>query len=79
MSNTPHTLAEEFPFEIEKLRALKVENAHFHKLLEQYDAINDRVHRAETRVEPMDSLAETALRKERSAVKDEIAKMLAEA
>lgn len=79
MSNTPHTLQEEFPFEIEKLHELKVSNAHFAKLLEDYDAVNDRVHRAESMVEPMEQLAEVELRKHRSHLKDEIARMLAAA
>ncbi|MBD3787971.1 MAG: DUF465 domain-containing protein [Sphingomonadales bacterium] len=79
MSNTPHTLQEEFPFEMEKLRALKGTNAHFARLLEDYDAINDAVHNAETHVTPMDGLAEVDLRKKRAAIKDEIARMLATA
>jgi hypothetical protein len=79
MSNTPHTLQEEFPTQLEKLHELKLSNAHFAKLLEQYDALNDKVHRAETLVEPMEQLAETQLRKERAAIKDEIAQMLAKA
>lgn len=79
MSNTPHTLQEEFPHEMEKLHDLKVSNAHFAKLLDQYDEINDKVHRAETLVEPMEQLAETALRKQRASLKDEIAQMLATA
>lgn len=77
MSNTPHTLQEEFPSQLEKLHELKLSNAHFAKLLEQYDVVNDKVHRAETLVEPMEQLAETQLRKERAAIKDEIAQMLA--
>lgn len=79
MSNTPHTLQEEFPHDIERLRALKGENAHFARLLVDYDAINDAVHNAETHVTPMDGLAEVELRKKRAAVKDEIARMLATA
>ena len=79
MSNTPHTLQEEFPFAIDKLRALKGAGPRFAKLLEDYDAINDRVHRAETHVDAMDELAEVALRKQRAAIKDEIARMLATA
>ena len=47
------------------------------ELLEDYDAINDRVHRAETHVDAMDELAEVALRKQRAAIKDEIARALA--
>ncbi|MCE5971892.1 YdcH family protein [Sinirhodobacter sp. WL0062] len=77
MSNTPHTLQEEFPFDMEKLRELKGSNAHFARLLNEYDEINDRVHNAETNVTPMDSLAEVELRKKRTAIKDEIARMLA--
>lgn len=77
MSNTPHTLQEEFPHQVEKLHALKVSNAHFAKLLEDYDAINDQVHRAETRVETVDELVEHQWRKERALIKDEIARMLA--
>ncbi len=78
MSNTPHTLQEEFPHQIDKLHDLKVSNAHFAKLLEDYDVINDKVHRAETRVDPVDELVENQWRKERSHIKDEIARMLAE-
>ncbi|MDF1620246.1 YdcH family protein [Pseudothioclava nitratireducens] len=77
MSNTPHTLQEEFPTQLDKLHDLKISNAHFARLLEEYDVINDQVHRAETNVEPMESLAETELRKKRAALKDEIARMLA--
>ncbi len=76
MSNTPHTLQEEFPFDMEKLHALKVSNAHFARLLDQYDSINDKVHRAETNVEPLEHFAEVELRKQRTHIKDEIAYML---
>ena len=33
MSNTPHTLHDEFPAEAAKISALKVKDAHFAKLL----------------------------------------------
>ena len=79
MSNTPHTLQEDFPQQLEQLHALKISNTHFAKLLEEYDALNDQVHRAETNVDTLESLAETELRKKRAAVKDEIARMLSEA
>lgn len=79
MSNTPHVLAEEFPGEMEKIHALKVSNAHFARLLEEYDQANDAVHRAETFVEPTEQLHEVDLRKKRLALKDEIARMLATA
>ncbi|OSQ47309.1 YdcH family protein [Marivita geojedonensis] len=72
MSHTPHELAEEFPEYVEKMSALKQADAHFAKLFDSYHEINRTVHRAETNVEPMDSLAETDLRKKRGALKDEI-------
>lgn len=79
MSNTPHTLQDEFPNQMEAIHALKVSNAHFARLLDEYDALNDKVHRAETNVEPIEQLAEVELRKKRALVKDEIARMLSAA
>ncbi|PPB80305.1 hypothetical protein LV82_02180 [Albidovulum inexpectatum] len=79
MSHTPHELHEEFPDKAERIHALKLSNAHFARLAEEYHEINRAVHRAETGVEPIDGLAETELRKKRAALKDEIARMLAEA
>jgi len=76
MSNTPHTLQEEFPNDQEKLHALKLSNAHFAKLLVDYDDVNDKVHRAETRIDAMSDAEEEALRRQRSHIKDEIARML---
>ena len=76
MSNTPHTLQEEFPNDLAKLHDLKVSNAHFAKLLEAYDVVNDKVHRAETRLDLMTDQEEEVLRKERSRIKDDIARML---
>lgn len=72
MSNTPHELAEEFPEFVEKMHELKVSNAHFAKLADEYHNLNRQIHRAETNVEPMEQLAEEQLRKQRGALKDEI-------
>jgi uncharacterized protein YdcH (DUF465 family) len=41
--------------------------------------VNRAVHRAESGVEPVDDFTETKMRKERMALKDEIAGMLAKA
>jgi len=79
MSHTPHELAEEFPAEVEKMHALKEGNAHFGKLFDDYHDVNKAIHRAETNVEPVTEEHETALRKQRMALKDEIAKMLRDA
>ncbi len=76
MSNTPHTLQEEFPGEGQKITALKTTDAHFAKLLLDYDAVNDKVHRAETRLDLLTDPEEEVLRKTRSRLKDEIARAL---
>ncbi len=76
MSNTPHELAAEFPEFVEKMSALKQENAHFAKLADEYHDVNRKIHRAETNVEPIENLAEEQLRKQRAALKDEIYGML---
>jgi hypothetical protein len=76
MSHTPHELAEEFPADIDKMHALKTSNAHFAKLFDEYHEVNGKIHRAETDVEPMTDAHQVELRKQRMALKDEIAKML---
>ena len=77
MSNTPHELSEEFPDQADAIHTLKTSNAHFAKLVDEYHEVNRAVHRAETNVEPTDELHEQELRKQRMALKDEIARMLA--
>lgn len=77
MSNTPHTLGEEFPGKLDAIHALKATDAHFARLLDQYDEINDSIHRAETRIEPISEQHEAELRKHRLALKDAIATALA--
>lgn len=76
MSNTPHTLGEEFPGQMDRIHALKVSNAQFAELLVDYDAVNDDIHRAETNIEPVSPDHETALRKRRLSIKDQIAQAL---
>ena len=79
MSNTPHELSAEFPKDAEKFHRLKLENAHFARLVAEYHEVNRSVHRAETRVDVMDESAETVLRHRRMTLKDQIAHLLAAA
>lgn len=79
MSHTPHELAEDFPGQQDKIHALKLSNAHFAKLVEDYHNVNREVHRAETGVTPMDQAHEAELRKKRSHLKDQIARTLSAA
>jgi uncharacterized protein YdcH (DUF465 family) len=76
MSNTPHTLHDEFPADAAKISALKASDAHFARILLDYDAVNDKVHRSETRLDLLTDAEEETLRKERSRLKDQIAAAL---
>ena len=79
MSNTPHELADEFPHDHALLHKLKMENAHFVTLAERYHTVNGEIHRIEAGIEnTSDEYAET-LKKQRLALVDEIAGMLAKA
>jgi len=79
MSNTPHTLAEEFPGEGEAIHRLKLADPEFARLLELYDEVNDKVHLAETNLAPVDQTIETELRKQRLQIKDAIGAALSAA
>ena len=65
MSHTPPELAEEFPNPVERMHELKAQDAHFRKLMGDYDEVNLAIHRAETNLRPTDDLHETELRKTR--------------
>lgn len=79
MSNTPHELSAEFPGDHALLHRLKLEDAHFVTLAERYHALNGEIHRIEAGVEnTSDHYAET-LKKQRLALIDEIAAILAKA
>lgn len=72
MSHTPHELAQDFPELAALMSDLKTRDAHFAKLAQDYNDLNEAVHRAETNLEPVEDLVEGDLRKKRAALKDEI-------
>lgn len=76
MSNTPHTLADEFPDQMDAIHKLKVADPAFAALLESYDQVNDEIHLAETNVKPVEQTYEVQLRKKRLQIKDAIAAAL---
>ncbi|OYR14862.1 YdcH family protein [Brucella thiophenivorans] len=76
MSNTPHTLGEEFPGQLITIHALKAADPRFARILEEYDSVNDRIHRAETRIAPVSHEEETNLRKHRLTLKNTIEQAL---
>ncbi|MHA7968936.1 YdcH family protein [Rhizobium sp. CAU 1783] len=79
MSNTPHELAQEFPEYVGKMHELKLSNAHFAKLMDNYHDVNRAIHRAETEVEPVGDTQMETMRKQRMVLKDEIYGMLTKA
>ena len=76
MTHTPHELAEEFPEKKQQIHDLKMSNAHFARLADEYHSVNRQIHRIEAEVEPTDDLHAEELKKKRLHLKDEIAKML---
>lgn len=76
MSHTPHELASEFPEHADRIHALRIENAHFAKLSDEYHVINKEIHRGETNIEPMDDFHLEELKKQRLALLDSITKLL---
>jgi len=76
LSNTPHTLHDEFPTQMDAIHALKASSPEFARILEEYDEVNDQIHRAETRIEPVSEETEALLRRKRLALKDRIAAAL---
>lgn len=76
MSHVPHELAEEFPDAADKIHDLKMNNAHFAKIADEYHEVNREIHRIEAEIEtPSDAYAED-LKKRRLALKDEVAGFL---
>ncbi|MFN4058155.1 MAG: YdcH family protein [Roseinatronobacter sp.] len=76
MSHTPHELGEEFPDAISLMQRLKLDDAHFARLADEYHEINRAIHRAETLVEPVAEHVESDMRRTRMALKDQIARMI---
>ena len=79
MSHVPHELAEEFPDQTDQLHDLKMNNAHFARLADEYHEVNREIHRIEVGVEPASDDRTTDLRKKRMLLKDEISSMLSNA
>jgi len=77
MSNTPHTLGDEFPDKLDVIHALKAADPQFARVLEEYDEVNDKIHRAESRIDAVSDQAEAGFRKRRLALKDRIAAAIA--
>lgn len=72
MSKIPHDLADEFPAEAEKIKSMKASDGHFARLVEDYDAVNEKINRSEQRLDLITEEDEEHLRVKRAALKDHI-------
>jgi uncharacterized protein YdcH (DUF465 family) len=72
LSHTPHELVNEFPDKSDRIHELRLSDAHFAKLTDEYHVINREIHRGETNVEPMDDVHLEDLKKTRLALLDEL-------
>ncbi len=76
MSHVPHELAEEFPEYKERIHTLKMNDAHFARLSDEYHELNREIHRIEAAgVNVSDAEFET-LKLVRVRLKDEIYEIL---
>ena len=70
-----HSLIVEFPELADNIHLLKVKDAHFARLLEEHDAIDQKITRDEERIEALSDDALHVLKQQRMKLKDELYKM----
>ena len=71
-----HPLVTEFPEHKDTIHKLKMEDAHFHNLMEKYEELDKQIFRIEDGSEPTEDAVVEQMKKERLALKDEILHML---
>ena len=74
-----HPLLSEFPEQHDAIHQLKMDNAHFRKLMEEYEAADKEVFRMEEGIETPEDLVLTGAKKKRLDLNDQLAAMLQEA
>lgn len=79
MSVEKHDLVHELPEYREKIHDLKMNNAHFARLFEQYHEVDHAVHRIESGAEAAADDYLEGLKKERLALKDQLYALLKKA
>jgi len=76
MSVEHHPLLNEFPEYRDRIHQLKMDNAHFKKLFEEYHEVDREVYRMDENIEPSTDEAMEEMKKRRLALKDELYGML---
>ncbi len=76
MSHVPHEIPDEFPDYKDRIHDLKVNDAHFRRLFDDYHLVNREVHRAEAAGLNISDAHYEELKKKRMSLKDEIYALL---
>lgn len=71
-----HDLAHEFPEFKERIHELKMNDAHFKKLFEEYDQVTTKIEALEKQESPVADETMEDLKKQRLALKDSLYAML---
>ena len=71
-----HPLVEEVPEFRDRIHHMKMENAHFKKLFDEYHEVDKELYRMEENIEPASDVAMEDLKKHRLALKDQLYAML---
>ena len=79
MSIEHRSLVVEFPEHRETIHRLKQENAHFHRLMDQHEAIDKEIVRMEENIETPEDSVLTEEKKKRLQLKDELLAMIVQA
>lgn len=79
MSHVLHDLHAEFPKDGEILHELKLSDAHFQRIAEQYAEVNLEIHRIEVEVEASSDSRLEGLKKQRLTLLDEVSGMISKA
>jgi uncharacterized protein YdcH (DUF465 family) len=75
--DTRQTLHSIFADAADTLHALKMDNAHFRELSERFEVCSKQIYRIETDIEPASDARLEEFKKERLAMLDQIAAMIA--
>jgi len=74
-----HPLVVDLPEHKDTIHALKLSNAHFKHLLDQYHTIDEEIVRIETEVEPASDERTEQLKRRRLVLKDELMSLIIKA
>lgn len=74
-----HPLAVDMPEHKDTIHALKLANAHFRHLIDQYHTVDEEIVRIETEVEPASDERTEQLKRRRLGLKDELMSLIVKA